>query len=253
MAEPAGEQGAGPAGEPSLDVSVVLPAYNEATRLPPTIRRVAEFLATGGLAGELIVVDDGSSDGTVAEVTSLAAEGIPLRLLRHEANRGKGAAVRTGMLAATGATVLFSDADLSTPIEEVLKLIDALKQADVAIGSRAIDRGLVEVHQPWPREAMGRVFNVIVQAVVLPGLRDTQCGFKAFRLAAARSIFSRMQSDGFDFDVEVLLRARRSRLRIVEVPVRWRNSPDTRVSAVGDSLRMLRGLFRIRRMVDRGG
>ncbi|HEV3230942.1 MAG TPA: dolichyl-phosphate beta-glucosyltransferase [Candidatus Dormibacteraeota bacterium] len=239
-------------GAEDLDLSVVLPAYDEARRLPPTVRRVAEFLAGSGLRTELIVVDDGSADGTVAAVEALAAEGVPLRLLRHQRNRGKGAAVATGVMAATGATILFSDADLSTPIEEAHVLIRALEDADVAIGSRALDRGLIEVHQPLPRELMGRVFNVFVQAVLLRGLWDTQCGFKAFRRDAAHAVFGRLRSEGFDFDVEVLYRARRAGLRIVEVPVRWRNSADTRVSAVGDSGRMLRGLFRIRRMVDRG-
>jgi dolichyl-phosphate beta-glucosyltransferase len=236
-----------------LDLSVVLPAYEEGRRLPPTLRRVLDWLAGSGLRAEVIVVDDGSRDDTAAQVEAIPAGPVPLRLIRHERNRGKGAAVRTGMLAAEGRVVLFSDADLSTPIEEVTALMRALEDAEVAIGSRAVDRSLVEVHQPMTREMMGRTFNLLVQAVVLPGLRDTQCGFKAFRREAARAVFGPARREGFDFDVEVLYRARRAGMRIVEVPVRWRNSPDTRVSAVGDSMRMLGGIFKIRRMVDRGG
>jgi dolichyl-phosphate beta-glucosyltransferase len=239
--------------EPGLELSVVLPAYNEGRRLPPTLRRVLEFLHGSGMRAEVIVVDDGSRDDTVDQVRALAGDGVPLRLIEHGRNRGKGAAVRTGVLAAEGAVVLFSDADLSTPIEEVGKLIQALRAgADVAIGSRAVDRSLVEVHQPRARELMGRTFNLVVQAVVLPGLRDTQCGFKAFTHAAAQRVFAAVRREGFDFDVEALYRARRLGLKVVEVPVRWRNSPDTRVSALGDSMRMLTGVFQIRRMVDGG-
>jgi dolichyl-phosphate beta-glucosyltransferase len=154
------------------------------------------------------------------------------------------------MLAATGRVVLFTDADLSTPIADVEKLLDAIAAgADVAIGSRALDRTLIEVHQPWLRDRMGRVFNLFVQLILLPGLKDTQCGFKAFRRDAARDLFGATQSDGFEFDTEVLYRARRSGLAIREVPVRWRNNPDTRVNALLDSPRMLLALFRIRRLV----
>jgi dolichyl-phosphate beta-glucosyltransferase len=233
-----------------LDLSIVLPAYNEGRRLPPTLLRIGEYLAGSPLRAEVIVVDDGSVDDTVAQAEAAAGH-LPLRVLRHQTNLGKGAAVRTGVLDAAGEVVLFSDADLSTPIEEVEKLMRALETADVALGSRAVDRHLVEVHQPLPRELMGRTFNLLVQAVLLPGLRDTQCGFKAFRRPAARAVFTPLQRRGFDFDVEVLYRARRAGLRVVEVPVRWRDSRDTRVSAVSDSMRMLAGLFRIRRMVDR--
>ena len=231
-------------------LSVVIPAFNESRRLPPTLRTVERYLRASNRRSELIIVDDGSSDDTAAVVDRMIAEGLKLHLFRHDANRGKGAAVRTGMLAATGDLVLFTDADLSTPIADVERLIAALDAgADVAIGSRALDRSLIEVHQPWIRDRMGRVFNLFVQAILLPGLKDTQCGFKAFRREAARDLFNATEADGFEFDTEVLYRARRRGLKIREIPVHWRNNPDTRVNAVSDSARMLLGLFRIRRKV----
>lgn len=231
-------------------LSVVIPAYNESRRLPPTLRTVDRYLREANRRSELIVVDDGSTDDTAATVDELIREGLKLHLLRHDGNRGKGAAVRTGMLAASGDMVLFTDADLSTPIADAERLIAALEAgADVAIGSRALDRSLIEVHQPWIRDRMGRVFNMFVQAILLPGLKDTQCGFKAFRREAARELFGATAADGFEFDTEVLYRARRGGLVIREIPVHWRNNPDTRVNAVSDSTRMLMGLFRIRRKV----
>ncbi|MDQ6748035.1 MAG: glycosyltransferase family 2 protein, partial [Candidatus Dormibacteraeota bacterium] len=232
------------------DLSVVIPAFNERQRLPPTLAAVERYLRESNRSSELIVVDDGSTDGTGKAVEEMIGQGFEFRLLRHDRNRGKGAAVRTGMLAATGNLVLFTDADLSTPIADVEPLIAALAAgADVAIGSRAMDRSLVEVHQPWIRDRMGRVFNLMVQLILLPRLKDTQCGFKLFRRAAARDLFEATTSDGFEFDTEVLYRARRSGLAIREIPVHWRNSPDTRVNALVDSPRMLLALFRIRRSV----
>jgi dolichyl-phosphate beta-glucosyltransferase len=232
------------------DLTVVIPAYNEEHRLPPSLRAIEAYLRASDHNGEMIVVDDGSSDGTATAVEDLVAEGLRLRLIRHERNLGKGAAVRTGMLEATGRVVLFTDADLSAPIADVESLIRSLDAgADVAIGSRAVDRGMVEVRQPILRETMGRVFNLFVQAILLPGLKDTQCGFKAFTNAAAHELFDTMITRGFDFDPEILYRARRRGMTITEVPVRWRNSPDTRVSAVRDSMGMFASLFRVRRRV----
>jgi dolichyl-phosphate beta-glucosyltransferase len=231
-------------------LSVVIPAFNESRRLPPTLRTVETYLRESNRRSELIVVDDGSTDDTAAAVDQMIRSGLKLHLLRHDANRGKGAAVRTGMLAASGDIVLFTDADLSTPIADFERLIAALEEgADVAIGSRALDRSLIEVHQPWIRDRMGRVFNLFVQAILLPGLKDTQCGFKAFRRKAARDLFSATEAEGFEFDAEVLYRAKRSGLKIREIPVHWRNNPDTRVSAISDSARMLFSLFRVRHNV----
>ena len=232
------------------ELSVVIPAFNESRRLPSTLRTVEMYLREANRRSELIVVDDGSTDDTAEGVDQMIREGMKLHLLRHAGNRGKGAAVRTGMLAATGDMVLFTDADLSTPIKDVERLIAALEQgADVAIGSRALDRSLIEVHQPWVRDRMGRIFNLFVQAILLPGLKDTQCGFKAFRRNAARDLFGATEAEGFEFDAEVLYRAKRSGLKIREIPVHWRNNPDTRVNAISDSARMLVSLFRVRRKV----
>lgn len=232
------------------DLSVVVPAFNEHRRLPPSLRTIDAYLRQRDQPGELIVVDDGSSDGTSETVQALADDGVALTLIRHPHNLGKGAAVRTGVLAASGRVVLFTDADLSTPIADVERLIAALDAgSEVAIGSRAVDRDMVHVRQPLARELMGRVFNLFVQALVLPGLKDTQCGFKAFRGDVAHELFEPMVSRGFDFDPEVLYRARRRGLRIAEIAVHWRNSADTRVSPIKDALRMFVALFRIRRRV----
>ena len=214
---------------PSL--SVVVPAYNEARRLPASLARVRAYLRARGREYEIVVVDDGSSD-TTSQVARDA--GADVRVLRHEPNRGKGYAVRRGMLAATGARRLITDADLSTPIEELAKLEAEIERGfDVAIGSRAVAGALIEVHQPAYREVMGRLFNRLVQALLLPGLRDTQCGFKLFTDRAAQAAFSVSSLDGFSFDVEALYVARHRGLRIAEVPVTWRNDAATRVGLGG--------------------
>ena len=230
-------------------LSVVIPAFNEARRLPATLARVGEHLAAQGRPHEILVVDDGSADGT-ADVAR--AGGVDVRVLRHEPNRGKGYAVRRGMLAATGARRLMTDADLSTPIEELARLEAELDRGwDVAIGSRAVAGARVEVHQPAYREAMGRVFNVLVQVLLLPGLADTQCGFKLFTAGAADAAFRACRLDGFSFDVEALYVARLRGLRIAEVPVVWRNDAATRVSLGGGGTAFL-DLLRIRIAATRG-
>jgi len=230
-------------------LSVVIPAFNEARRLPATLARVGEHLAAQGRPHEILVVDDGSSDGTADVARSAGAD---VRVLRHEPNRGKGYAVRRGMLAATGARRLMTDADLSTPIEELARLEAELDRGwDVAIGSRAVAGARVEVHQPAYREAMGRVFNVLVQVLLLPGLADTQCGFKLFTAGAADAAFRACRLDGFSFDVEALYVARLRGLRIAEVPVVWRNDAATRVSLGGGGTAFL-DLLRIRLAAWRG-
>jgi dolichyl-phosphate beta-glucosyltransferase len=228
-------------------LSVVIPAYDEAVRLPPTLARVRGWLLRSGLEHEVIVVDDGSRDAT----SDVARAGGAV-VLQHEPNRGKGHAVRRGMLAARGARRLFCDADLSTPIEELPKLMDALERGfDVAIASRAVAGARVEVHQSAYREAMGRLFNVLVQGLLLPGLADTQCGFKLFTARAAEEAFSACRLDGFSFDVEALYVARRRGLRIAEVPVVWRNDTASRVSLGGGSAAFV-DLLRIRLAALRG-
>ena len=216
-------------------LSVVIPAYNEAERLPQSLKRLHEFLRAWGRSYEVLVVDDGSRDDTAR----LAREsGLPgLTVLQNEGNRGKGYSVRRGMLAARGDHRLMTDADLSTPIEELPRLLATQDAgADVVIGSRALPGANIEVHQPWYRENMGRVFNLLVRALAVPGLRDTQCGFKLWSARAANEAFAAARLDGFSFDVETLFVARRRGYRIAEIPVTWRNDAATRVGMLGGFL-----------------
>lgn len=234
-----------PADAPHL--SVVLPAYNEEKRLGDTLRIVSEYLCRRFERSELIVVNDGSQDRTSAVVESFVRDQVSLRLIAYPANRGKGYAVRTGVLAAKGEMVLFSDADLSTPIEEVETLLAAVeKGADVAIGSRAAPGAQLLVRQPWYRELAGRSFNRLAQRLT-PGIRDTQCGFKLFRREAAHEIFGRVKEDGFGFDAEVLHVAVRLGYPVAEVPVRWVHCPGSKVRLVRDSIRMFLTLLRVGR------
>ncbi len=210
-------------------ISIIIPAYNEEKRLPSTLARVRDYLAqTDWEFSEIVVVDDGSRDATVA-----AAEKAGVRVLRNPGNRGKGYSVRHGMLEAKGEWSLFSDADLSSPIEELDRLWGAAgrERAQVAIGSRAVDRSMVGVHQPWFRETMGRIFNLTMRMLTGLPFHDTQCGFKLFETSAASEIFRRQLLDGFGFDVEVLYIAGRLGYRTLEVPVRWNDVAGTKVSA----------------------
>jgi len=212
--------------EPAL--SVVVPALNEEDRLPRTLERIASHLGRRGGGYEVVVIDDGSRDRTAERAQAAGAT-----VLRNEANRGKGYAVRRGMLAARGTRRLMTDADLSTPIEELDRLAARMDEGhDVVIGSRALPGARIEVRQPWYRENMGRLFNLFVRALAVPGVMDTQCGFKLFSAAAARDVFSSARLDGFSFDVEALFLARRKGYRIAEVPVVWRNDAASRVSLV---------------------
>ena len=202
---------------------MVIPAYNEGRRLPPTLEKIQRYLA--GRPHEIIVVDDGSGDDTVARA---AAAGVTV--VSNEGNRGKGYSVRRGMLQARGDRRLMTDADLSTPIEELDRLMKKMDEGyDVVIASRALPESNVEVRQPWYRENSGRLFNFCVRLLALPGLQDTQCGFKLFRAEAAAQAFAPSRLDGFSFDVEALFIARRRGFRIAEVPVTWRNDEATRV------------------------
>jgi len=213
-------------------LSVVIPAYNEAERLPRTLCRLAAFLRDFGRGHEVVVVDDGSRDATAEKAREAGAV-----VLRNERNRGKGHAVRRGMLQARGERLLMTDADLSTPIEELPRLLQKIEEGwDVVIGSRALPGSRIEVHQAWFRENMGRLYNVFVRALALPGLRDTQCGFKLWTAAAARAAFSAARLHGFSFDVEALYLARKRGYRIAEIPVTWRNDAATRVGLRGGSV-----------------
>lgn len=211
-------------------ISIVIPAYNEESRLPATLRTVRGYLASRAWEfAEIVVVDDGSIDAT-AETAGRAGA----RVLRNPGNRGKGYSVRHGMLEAQGEWALFTDADLSSPIEELDKLWRCVEaeNAQAAIGSRALDRSLVGVHQPPFREFMGRFFNLVMRLVTGLPFHDTQCGFKLFQTAAAREVFSRQKLDGFGFDVEVLYIARHLGYRVLEVPVKWNDAAGTKVSVL---------------------
>jgi dolichyl-phosphate beta-glucosyltransferase len=224
-----------------IELSVVIPSYNEAARVEPGLRRAAAYLASRGQGYELLVVDDGSRDGT-AEVAARAGA----RVLRHERNRGKGAAVKTGVLASGGARVLLSDADFSTPIEELEKLEPHLREADLVLGSRAQADSVITVRQPIYRELMGKSFNLLVRLLGVRGIHDTQCGFKLARGDAARALCAELTVDGFAYDVELIWLARRRGRRVAEVGVRWADSPDSRVDPLRSSLGMIRDLLLIR-------
>ena len=210
----------------------MIPAYNEEKRLPPTLAAVLSYVEASPFSdAEIVVVDDGSRDQTAEVVETLGRQTSRLRLLRNPGNRGKGYSVRNGMLEARGEWILFSDADLSAPIEELAKLIDAAKakNARIAIGSRALDRSLIGVHQSRWREVSGIVFNVVMRALTGLPFADTQCGFKLYHREAARIVFSRQRLEGFGFDVEDLYIARVKGVPTVEVPVRWNNVEGTKV------------------------
>ena len=211
----------------------MVPAYNEAARLPLTLPKMAQFCERRDSV-ELLIVDDGSKDSTAAVVQEFATWHPYIRMLQNPGNRGKGYSVRHGMQEAHGDWILSTDADLSSPLEEVDKLWAAADRAraSVAIGSRALDRSLVGVHQDAMREASGRLFNVIMRVATGLPFRDTQCGFKLFRKDAARAIFPRQRLEGFGFDVEDMLIAQIHGFKVVEVPVRWDNVEGTKVSAL---------------------
>ena len=229
--------------------SLVIPAFNEASRIGETLRAALHYLENVSPQGELIVVNDGSTDATSTIARgALAGAKVETRLLENFPNRGKGHAVRKGLLAAQRPIGLFSDADLSTPLEETPKLVEPIAngEVDIAFGSRALDRSLIGVHQPWRREQAGRVFNLLVRLSTGLPFWDTQCGFKAFRLEACRPVLEAARIDGFAFDVELLYLAHRAGLRIREVPVRWNHAEGSKVSFFRDSLRMLREVITLR-------
>ena len=230
-------------------ISIIIPAYNEEKRLPETLEKIRGYLAGANwIFSEIIVVDDGSRDGT-ATVADRFAESHPnVRVLRNPGNRGKGYSVRHGMLEAKAEWALFSDADLSAPIEELEKLWSAIESASakVAIGSRALNRKLIGVHQSSFREFGGRVFNLVLRVITGLPFWDTQCGFKLFDGPAAHEIFRRQRAEGFGFDAEVLFIARHLGCKIVEVPVRWNHVEGTKMRLFQDTLRMVLDLVIIR-------
>lgn len=234
----------------SPELSIVIPAYNEEVRLPRTLALIRDYLASRGIEGkqaEIIVVDDGSNDSTARIVQEWSRQLPSVRLVSNGQNRGKGYSVRHGMLEARGRVALFTDADLSAPIEEADKLFAALKAgSDVAIGSRALDRSLIFSHQSRLRELAGMIFNGFVRLFTGLPFHDTQCGFKAFVSEPSRIVFEQQRLERFGFDPEILFLAERHDLRVREIPVRWAHDPATKVQVVRDSLLMFGDLIVIR-------
>jgi dolichyl-phosphate beta-glucosyltransferase len=232
---------------PKPDLSVIIPAFNEATRLPATLAALLEFLDRDARHAEVIVVDDGSRDDTSAQVRSFESLDSRVRLIRLPQNRGKGYAVRTGVVNAAGSLILFADADGATPFEELARLEAQLRNgARIAIGSRGVRDAATRVHARLYRRVLGRLFHAVVRMFAVHGIADTQCGFKLFDAEAAYDLFSRMRMAGFSFDVEVLLMAMRSGYRVAEVPVNWTHQPGSKVRVLRDGLLMARDVLRIR-------
>lgn len=239
-------------------ISIIIPAYNEEARLGQNLRKIIAYLEEHYQESELIVVDDGSRDATarVAEelLTREAPSVINARVIRYEENRGKGYAVRTGLLAAKAPIALFSDADLSTPITETPKVVEPIEKGlyDIVFGSRALDRSLIGVHQSWRREQGGRVVNLLVRLATRVPFMDTQCGFKAFRMDVCRPIIEHAVIDRFGFDVELLYVAHLARLRLFECPVRWDHYEGSKLSPLRDGLRIISEVRQIRRQEKQG-
>ncbi len=228
-------------------ISIVIPAYNEAARLGPTLDRVLNFVHEQAWVAEVIVVDDGSRDATAEIVRGYSARDPMVRLVQNPGNRGKGYSVRNGVMNAGGGIVLFTDADLSSPIEEARKLLDAIiAGADVAIGSRWLRSELQTQRQSAARQVMGRAFNLLLRVVLRLDFKDTQCGFKAFRRSAAKTLFPVQKIEGWGFDAEILFLARRLGLTVTEVPVMWGHDDRTRINPLADGLKMALEMFRIR-------
>jgi glycosyltransferase involved in cell wall biosynthesis len=238
----------------SPELTIVIPALNEEQRLPETLRKIHEYLMARSLCAEVLVVDDGSTDGTAQAVDALRQHYPELRRITNPSNHGKGYAVRQGMLEARGKIALFTDADLSTPIEEADKFLAVLREGrcDGAIGSRSLDRRLIEVRQSRMRELGGILFNRVVRWIAGLPFADTQCGFKAFRMDRARILFEQQRVTGFGFDPEILFLAGRHGLRIEEIAVRWAHDSASKVKFIQDGLHMLAELWTIRRNAWRG-
>lgn len=227
-------------------VSVVIPAYNEGARIGESLERIVAYLARLDAAFEIVVVDDGSTDGTAAAVGRVVEGDDRVHLIKNDRNRGKGYSVRRGVRVSKGDVVLFSDADLSTPIEEFENLAAFLERYDLVIASRSLPESNIVVHQPFYREFMGRIFNLVVRAMLVRGIVDTQCGFKLMSRRAADCIFRRARIDSFSFDVEMILIAKRHGFGVKDTPVRWIDSRGSRVRPLSDSAHMLLDLLRIK-------
>jgi glycosyltransferase involved in cell wall biosynthesis len=237
-------------------ISIIIPAFEEEDRLGESIEKILTYIKNENLSAELIIVDDGSNDNTAKTAEAACAEfpELQTKVVRYERNRGKGYAVKTGLLAAQGDIALFSDADLSTPIEELPKLVKPIHtgEYDLTFGSRALDRSLIGKHQPWRREQGGKVFNLIVKTLTGLPFWDTQCGFKAFNMKKFRPLLDVMQIERFGFDVEFLFVANLHGLRLKEIPVRWDHDERTKVNVFRDSQKMFNEVRLIRKNATRG-
>ena len=230
-------------------LAVIVPAYNEEDRIGPTLERLNEYLASQEYTWKVVVVSDGSDDATVKIVTDFASLHPGFELIDSQPNRGKGYVVRKGMTEVEADWLLFSDADLAAPIEEVEKLITAVEQGtQIAIGSRPLKESNLEIRQPWYREMAGRAFNLMVQTLAVRGIKDTQCGFKLFRQDVSQDVFSRCKLDGYGFDFESLMIARDLGYKIAEVPIRWSHQEGSKVNMLRDGVRMLFELLKLRFM-----
>lgn len=213
----------------------------------PTLGRISAYLSTKDFSYEIIVVDDGSTDNTLQMIENYAGSDSHVVVLKNQHNSGKGYSVRKGMLSAQGEYIFFTDADLSTPVEEIEKCLPRLmNDYDVVIGSRSMPGADIIVHQPWYREKMGKIFNFMVNALLLNGIVDTQCGFKGFKRDAARTVFNKCKIDGFSFDVEALYLSRKYNFKIKEIPIRWENSTLSKVSPIKHSFQMFKDLIGIK-------
>ena len=227
--------------------SIVIPAFNEGRRLGPTLEKVLGYVRAQNWDAEVVVVNDGSRDNTADIVRSFAAKDPVLRLVENPGNRGKGYSVRNGMLNARGQIVLFSDADLSSPIEEALKLFQALEGgADIAIGSRWLRAETQTQRQPLHRQLFGRIFNLMLRVTLGLKFKDTQCGFKAFKRAAVQKIFPLQQTERWGFDPEILFLARKFKFKVQEIPVAWGHSGETRINPLVDGFRMFVEMLHVR-------